>query len=149
MLQSEKFDKFCTYILTWVPELKECKPEHIHKWQTCYAYYKRKNLGYPDPLVQHAVRRKECVEMYDKAKEGKEITRYPTLPDHYPSKIVHGGKRRKENFLEARKKKRDYKNDKTEEEVEPIFKKTKKTLNKEVCQNENKVLKVSDWFNFL
>jgi len=86
MTQSEKFDKDCIYIFKRIPELKT---EHVHKWENSYVYYKRKDLGYPDPLVKHAEQRKKYIEMYVKAKEGKELTHYPDIPGverKYPRK---------------------------------------------------------------
>jgi deoxyribodipyrimidine photo-lyase len=43
-LQAEKFDKDLRYIRKWVPELNE--------------------PGYPEPIVEHALARKRCLETF-------------------------------------------------------------------------------------
>ena len=39
IIQSEKFDKNCEYILKWVPELKDVPIKDIHKWESKYKNY--------------------------------------------------------------------------------------------------------------
>ena len=66
-LQSEKFDSDCAYILTWIPELKAVKKEHIHDWENSYKLYKDKNINYPDPLVVHTTQKEKFLKMYKRA----------------------------------------------------------------------------------
>lgn len=49
-LQSEKYDKYCDYIKTWVPELRDISNKHIHKW---HSYHKEYDIDYPSPIVDH------------------------------------------------------------------------------------------------
>ena len=64
MAQSQKFDQFGVYIFRWVPELQGIRRDHVHNWEDCYKFYKGKNIGYPDPLVNHAIQRKKCMLLF-------------------------------------------------------------------------------------
>jgi hypothetical protein len=69
-LQSEKFDNDCEYILTWIPELKNVKKEHIHDWEGCHKLYKGKNINYPAPIVNHQTQKQKFLKMYKVALYG-------------------------------------------------------------------------------
>jgi deoxyribodipyrimidine photo-lyase len=59
--QAEKFDPDGSYIRRYVPELAEVPLEHVHK--PCTAPQGRLN-GYPEPIVVHAVERREALDRY-------------------------------------------------------------------------------------
>jgi deoxyribodipyrimidine photo-lyase len=66
IIQSEKFDKNCEYILKWVPELKDVPIKDIHKWESKYKNYDYKKMGYFKPIVEYKKARAESVKMYRK-----------------------------------------------------------------------------------
>lgn len=55
--QSEKNDVDSKYVKTWIPELKDVLPKHIHKW---YKYHKKNDTTYPRPMIDYD----EHVESY-------------------------------------------------------------------------------------
>lgn len=56
--QSEKHDIDSKYVKSWIPELKDVSPKHIHKW---YKYYKKNpDCKYNKPMVDYD----EYVEKY-------------------------------------------------------------------------------------
>ena len=59
-LQQKKFDSECVYIKTWVPELKDLKPNIIHNW------FKKNdvNIDYPKPILDHSIEAKIALKMY-------------------------------------------------------------------------------------
>jgi deoxyribodipyrimidine photo-lyase len=57
-LQQKKFDPECTYIKTWIPELKNSAPKIIH---TLYDYTIE---NYPEPCVDHEKERARAIERY-------------------------------------------------------------------------------------
>jgi deoxyribodipyrimidine photo-lyase len=59
--QSEKFDADGSYIRRYVPELAEMPIEHLHKPWTAPGGVPK---GYPEPIVVHAVERKEALDRY-------------------------------------------------------------------------------------
>jgi len=64
-LQQKKFDKDCTYIQRWIPELKDIPTKVIHTW------YQEKHLAikqYPRPIVDHAIESKKAKLLYKKVK---------------------------------------------------------------------------------
>ena len=61
ILQMQKFDKNCTYIKTWVPELAKVPDDDIHNWETAHKKHK---VEYPKPLVVHAVAKEKLIKMY-------------------------------------------------------------------------------------
>ena len=63
--QSEKFDKDCSYIKKWIPELKELEPKIIHNWFKYYEEYKDK-VDYPEPIVDHSEMRERTIDAYKK-----------------------------------------------------------------------------------
>ncbi len=84
-LQSEKFDKDCEYILTWIPELKKVKKEHIHDWEEHYKLYKGRNIDYPEPIVKHAEQKKKFLDMYKSTLYGED-SKVETTDDEESSK---------------------------------------------------------------
>ena len=59
--QSEKFDGGGEYIRRYVPELADVPIEHLHQpWRAPDG----PPAGYPAPIVDHAVERKEALERY-------------------------------------------------------------------------------------
>lgn len=54
--QQKKFDPDCTYIKTWIPELREYPPKAIHAWTG--------SKDYPAPMVDHAEAAKESLTSY-------------------------------------------------------------------------------------
>lgn len=63
-LQQEKFDKSCTYIKKWVPELKQVSPDVLHD---LYKDTARPIKGYPRPMVNHSVQAQRTKLMYKDA----------------------------------------------------------------------------------
>ena len=61
--QSEKFDKDCSYIKKWIPELKELQPKVIHNWFKYYKEYKD-TIDYPEPIVDHSEMREKTLDAY-------------------------------------------------------------------------------------
>lgn len=60
--QSVDFDKDCTYIKHWVPELAHIPNEHIHKWDSfCTSY----DINYPNPCVDYKMQRLNTLKMYN------------------------------------------------------------------------------------
>jgi deoxyribodipyrimidine photo-lyase len=59
--QSEKFDADGSYIRRYVPELAEVPSEHLHTPWTAPGGVPK---GYPEPIVVHAVERKEALDRY-------------------------------------------------------------------------------------
>jgi deoxyribodipyrimidine photo-lyase len=59
--QSEKFDADGSYIRRYVPELAEVPVEHVHKPWTAPDWPPQ---GYPEPIVVHAVERKDALDRY-------------------------------------------------------------------------------------
>jgi deoxyribodipyrimidine photo-lyase len=59
-LQQKKFDPDCTYIKTWVPELKDVQPKVIH---TIYA---NTVVNYPAPIIDHKIEVAVTLKIYKK-----------------------------------------------------------------------------------
>ncbi len=57
--QQMRFDKDCKYIKTWIPEIKNIKPELIHKPQNLYT----------PQIVNHKEEREICIELYKPSKK--------------------------------------------------------------------------------
>ena len=72
--QGEKFDPDGAYVKKWVPELSRVPTKFIHApWKMPAS--EREYLGadaYPDPIVDHAVRRQKALAMYAQASEKAE-----------------------------------------------------------------------------
>jgi deoxyribodipyrimidine photo-lyase len=59
--QSERFDPDGTYIRRYVPELTDVPLEHLHEpWKNPAGL----PAGYPEPIVDHAIERKEALDRY-------------------------------------------------------------------------------------
>lgn len=60
--QQIKFDKDCTYIKKWVPELALLSPKEIHEWnkEKMHSLCKK----YPPPMVDHAKEAKKSIHLY-------------------------------------------------------------------------------------
>jgi len=61
-VQSAQYDKDCTYIKRWCPELKDVPAKHIHDWE--HHYHEYPNVDYPAPIVFFDERKKEVLEWY-------------------------------------------------------------------------------------
>lgn len=73
--QSQKFDPDGTYIRRWLPELARVGTEHIHApWmapkQALDAVGVHLGHDYPQPIVDHAVARKEALAAFSSVKGG-------------------------------------------------------------------------------
>jgi deoxyribodipyrimidine photo-lyase len=60
-LQGERFDKNCEYIKTWLPELKDVEPKHIHQWEKYCEQYKK---IYPCPIIDYKTSRERSIRQY-------------------------------------------------------------------------------------
>ncbi|MGM0371208.1 MAG: cryptochrome/photolyase family protein [Halobacteriota archaeon] len=71
MTQGERHDPDAEYIKTYVPELQNVDPETIHSWPDVDTE-RRDELApdYPDPIVDHAERREQTIEMFEWARGG-------------------------------------------------------------------------------
>ena len=58
--QSERFDKNGDYIKRWIPELEACSAREIHDPDPSL----RKEVGYPEPLVNHAETKDRYKKLY-------------------------------------------------------------------------------------
>jgi deoxyribodipyrimidine photo-lyase len=59
--QSENFDKDCSYIKKWCPELKDVPNYAIHKWS---SYHKTFKTNYPAPIIDYEKARADSLELY-------------------------------------------------------------------------------------
>lgn len=67
--QGERFDKKGDFIRRWLPELADVPDSDIHhpyQW----AIKQGRVLDYPEPLVDHAVARKQTLQAFEEAKRG-------------------------------------------------------------------------------
>jgi deoxyribodipyrimidine photo-lyase len=65
-IQSKKYDPQAEYIKKWIPELKDVKPEHLHKWDLHHSKYNLRDLNYIAPIVIYEDERKKNIELYRK-----------------------------------------------------------------------------------
>lgn len=63
-LQSKRYDIDAIYIKTWIPELKDIPPEHLHKWDVYCDTPEYKDLGYPKPIISYTERRSLSIQKY-------------------------------------------------------------------------------------
>ena len=63
LLQQQKFDRECTYIKKWVPELQKYSPDAIHKYETL-TYD-----TYPKPMVVHKVQTEITKKLFKECDE--------------------------------------------------------------------------------
>ena len=61
-IQSAKYDKNCTYIKKWIPELKNISNSHIHKW---FVYFNKYNI-YHQPMLDVTTTSKKAIETFKK-----------------------------------------------------------------------------------
>jgi len=62
-LQQKKFDPECTYIKTWIPELKDVPVKVIQNW-----YKQEKSINnYPLPIVNHKHEKEKSIIMFQQA----------------------------------------------------------------------------------
>jgi deoxyribodipyrimidine photo-lyase len=61
VLQGERFDHEGAYVQRWVPELEHVPARFIHRpWENSTT----RGVGYPAPIVDHAVQRERALAMY-------------------------------------------------------------------------------------
>lgn len=63
-LQQKKYDKDCSYIKKWIPELSDVPNNKIHAWYKYYHEYNSK--GYPKPMLDHTHEQKISIQYYRK-----------------------------------------------------------------------------------
>jgi len=64
-MQGENFDKECTYIKKWIPELSQLDPKIIHNWST--EYINHKDIKYPKPICDYSEQKEKALKMYKDA----------------------------------------------------------------------------------
>lgn len=62
MEQSKNFDPDCSYIKTWVPELKELSSKVIHNWNEVWLEFKQ--INYPKPICDYKEQKELALKMY-------------------------------------------------------------------------------------
>ncbi|ADJ14917.1 cryptochrome/photolyase family protein [Halalkalicoccus jeotgali] len=67
MTQGERYDPDAEYIREYVPELREVDPKTIHAWHDLDDEA-RPDVGYPAPIVDHAIRREVAIETFERAR---------------------------------------------------------------------------------
>ena len=85
VMQSEKLDPDCEFILKWIPELKDVSPRHIHDWEKYHSLYKSK-VNYPDPIFCHYAQTKIAFKMFmdcKSFKNGKGISNEKDYQNNY------------------------------------------------------------------
>jgi len=65
-IQSSKFDRDCSYIKEWVPELADVENKDIHRWDTMYRSETYKNISYPAPITDYNEQKKKFIQLYEK-----------------------------------------------------------------------------------
>jgi len=60
--QQEKFDRGCTYIKQWIPELSDIEPRNIHRWYKPTPWDSKTN--YPKPIVDHKTESQLSKQLY-------------------------------------------------------------------------------------
>ncbi len=58
--QSKKYDPDAEYIKTWIPELSNVEPSHIHSWDKSNKKYL--NVNYPKPFLDVSKTAKEAIK---------------------------------------------------------------------------------------
>lgn len=64
--QITSWDKSCSYVKKWLPQLKALTPSHIAKWDKYHNKYP--DINYPAPMVNYSERRKHALAVYAEAK---------------------------------------------------------------------------------
>ena len=60
--QQEKYDKECSYIKQWIPELSKLEPRTIHQWYKSTP--KDSYIDYPKPIVDHKTESQYSKQLY-------------------------------------------------------------------------------------
>jgi len=60
-IQSKKFDKECSYIKKWIPELQNVPPKDIHNWDTACELYR---VDYPCPMVDYRTQKRKMLKLF-------------------------------------------------------------------------------------
>ena len=69
MTQGERYDPDAEYITSYVPELEGVDPETIHSWHEIGDDEREEAAPeYPAPIVDHAKRREEAIETFERAR---------------------------------------------------------------------------------
>jgi len=63
--QTKNYDPECSYIKTWVPELKDVPVKDIFNWETKYTEYK--DTKYPKPICNYKEQKEMTIKMYKEA----------------------------------------------------------------------------------
>jgi deoxyribodipyrimidine photo-lyase len=63
VMQSEKLDPDCEFIIKWIPELKDVKLPHIHNWEKYHHMYKDV-VEYPVPIFSHHIQKEKALKMF-------------------------------------------------------------------------------------
>jgi hypothetical protein len=91
VMQSEKLDPDCEYIIKWIPELKNVKIPHIHNWERYHHLYKDL-VDYPAPIFSHQIQKEKAIKMFADCKyvnKSEKLTRYDT--EEYSSYTYSSG----------------------------------------------------------
>ena len=68
VIQARRFDPEGDYVRRWVPELRHLCGSDVHEpWKSEHGY----NHGYPRPIVDHDRERRDAVDRYHRAREGR------------------------------------------------------------------------------
>ena len=67
--QCERFDPDGEYVREYVPELRDAPTDVIHDWPSLSDEERREHApNYPEPIVDHAERREEAIETFERAR---------------------------------------------------------------------------------
>ena len=72
-LQSKRFDREADYIKRWVPELRDVKPEHIHRWGEDAIRAMYSHIDYQHPIVEQKERSRESLKIWKEAATSKRV----------------------------------------------------------------------------
>ncbi len=61
--QSRTYDPNCEYIKYWIPELSNIPAKYLHNWNKNYKKY---DVNYPKPIVDHSIMRNKFINFYKK-----------------------------------------------------------------------------------
>jgi deoxyribodipyrimidine photo-lyase len=74
-IQSKKFDKDCSYIKRYVPELRDVPATDIHKWYDPKVRAKYPSIAYPAPIVDYKEASARAIRVFKEAvKQGHSKT---------------------------------------------------------------------------
>lgn len=65
-IQSSNFDKDALYIKKWIPELKNVKPNDLHKWDIYCKEYLEKGIKYLEPIIDYKKEKEHNLALYKK-----------------------------------------------------------------------------------